>query len=209
MSYKSIITALKGGAGSGNFGHSGRPGHIGGSASARVWAGVQQEAGNVKLSKLDAGAAGEQLAMRVLSEQYGVPFKTLNVGINNAPIDVGGDHTAVEVKTGMATNGPSAQHWRATIGQPGKAETELLKSMSVEDKRALNQYKYEQIMRRKNDMLAELTKIAGSEVKPITVGVILSPDGKRGDVYIIPGFHLRLPWKDYATDEYHAGTYDL
>lgn len=209
MSFKSIIIALKGGTGSGNFGHEGRPGKIGGSASARVWTGTQQEAGDVKLSKLDVGAAGEQLAMRVLSEQYGVPFKTLNVGINNAPIDVGGDHTAVEVKTGMSTNGPTAQHWRATIGQPGKAETELLKKMSAEDKRALNQYKYEQIMKRKNDMLAELTQIAGSEVKPVTVGVILSPDGKRGDVYIIPGFHLRLPWKDYATDEYHAGTYDI
>lgn len=33
MSFQSLITALKGGPGSGNFGHSGRPGKIGGSSS--------------------------------------------------------------------------------------------------------------------------------------------------------------------------------
>jgi hypothetical protein len=51
-----------------------------------------------------------------------VKFDTVNVGVNNAPIDVAGDHMAVEVKTGLASNGVKSQHWRATIGQPGKAE---------------------------------------------------------------------------------------
>lgn len=147
--------------------------------------------------------------MRVLSERFGVPFETLNVGINNAPIDVGGDHTAVEVKTGLATNGPTAQHWRAMISKPSKKEQALIDQMSPADKKAYFKYKDEQTMQRKQDMLKKLTEIAGSEVKPITVGVILSPDGKRGDVFIVPGFHLRLPWKDYATDDYFAGSYDV
>lgn len=218
VSYAAIIIALKGGAGSGNFNHAGVPGKVGGSApggghgsaSNRVWEGKQHAQAESKLSKLEVGHAGEKLAMQVLSEKMGVPFGTLNVGVNNAPIDVGGDHTAVEVKTGLATNGSTAQHWRATIGQPGKAEAELISQMSSEEKRQHNAYKYEQIMKRKNDMLAELTKQAGGEeVKPLTVGIILSADGKRGDVYMIPGFHLRLPWKDYATDEYYAGSYDV
>lgn len=218
MSYASIINVLryKGGAGSGNFGHAGRPGKLGGSAPGRVWSGVAHTASEARAAGSEAGHArlqtgqiGEQLAMRVLTEQFGVPFETLNVGINNAPIDVGGDHTAVEVKTGLATNGPTAQHWRAMISKPSKKEQELIAQMTKEEKKAYYKYKDEQTLRRKHDMLNRLTELAGGqEVKPITVGVILSADGKRGDVFIIPGFHTRLPWKDYATDEYFAGSYD-
>jgi len=39
--------------------------------------------------------------------------------------------------------------------------------------------------------------------------VILAPDGSKGDVFMVPDFHLRLPWKDYATDEYYVGTFDV
>lgn len=218
MSYLSLIIALKGGSGSGNFGHAGIPGKVGGSApgSGRVWQGAQHEVTASTLSgeaaghaRLNTGQVGEKLAMRVLSEKFGTPFETLNVGINNAPIDVGGDHTAVEVKTGMATNGPTAQHWRAMISKPSKKELELIAKMTKEEKREYNRYKDQQTLQRKNDMLQKLTEIAGNEVKPLTVGVILSADGKRGDMFIIPGFHTRLPWKDYATEEYFAGSYDV
>lgn len=219
MSFAMVLVALKGGAGSGNFHHAGVPGHVGGSApqgSGRVWSGKQHAAESSISSEAEAGHAklksgqiGEQLAMRVLSEKMGVPFGTLNVGINNAPIDVGGDHTAVEVKTGLATNGPTAQHWRAMISKPSKKEQALIDQMSKEDKKAYFKYKDQQTIQRKQEMLKKLTEIAGSEVKPITMGVILSADGKRGDVYMIPGFHLRLPWKDYATDEYFVGSYDV
>lgn len=216
MSYGQLIGALKGGAGSGHFDHSGRPGKIGGSAPARVWTGVAQAAQTDVVdnaaaghARLRTGQVGEQLAMRVLSERIGVPFQTLNVGINNAPIDVGGDHTAVEVKTGLASNGPTAQHWRAMISKPGKKEQELINQMTPAERKALNKYKEQQALQRKNEMLSELTEMAGAEVKPLTVGVILSPDGKRGDVFFIPGFHTRLPWKDYATDEYFVGSYAI
>lgn len=219
MSYYPLIIALKGGTGSGNFGHSGRPGKLGGSASVsggRVWQGTQHEAVASELSeeaaghaRLNTGQIGEKLVMRVLSEKYGVPFETLNVGINNAPIDIGGDHTAVEVKTGRATNGPTAQHWRAMISKPSKNELELIANMTKEEKREYNRYKDQQTLQRKNDMLQRLAEIAGSEVKPLTVGVILSADGKRGDMFVIPGFHTRLPWAKYATEEYFAGSYDV
>jgi len=209
------LVVSKGGPGSGHRGHRGRPGKRGGSlpgtggGTGRVWQGEQHAKPEKKLSKLQTGAIGEELAMGALEEKLGAKFSTLNNGVNNAPIDVGGNHHAIEVKTGLASNGRTAQHWRATIGQPGKKETELIKKMSKEEKRAHHTWKKQKILERKNTALREMEKMAGTEIKPATIGVILSPDGKRGDVYFIPGFHLRLPWKDYATKEYHIGTYDI
>lgn len=174
----------------------------------RVWQGQQVE-GKKTISKLETGELGERAAMMALEDVYGQPFETLNVGMNNAPIDVIGDHTAVEVKAGMSINGKTAQHWRATIGQPGKAEREALKQMTPKEKRAHNQRKSEAIIQRKAELLQQLGREAGSEIKGKTVGVILSPDGKRADVFMVDGFHLRLPWKKYATGDNYIGTYGL
>jgi hypothetical protein len=201
---------LKGGPGSGNFGHAGRPGKVGGSTTGnRVWAGQTLERAGERLSKLKTGEIGEKLAMKVLEDKFGASFSTLNAGLNNAPIDVAGDHTAVEVKTGLASVGKSAQHWRATIGQPGIAERELLKAMDAQEKRTYNEFKKQQIIQRKESMLDKMRQAAGAEVKPYTVGIILDPDGSKGDVFLIPGFHLYLSWNQYATDDYYVGTYDV
>lgn len=218
VAYDPNRRSIKGGPGSGNFGHAGRRGEIGGSAPSgagddgpppsRAWTGQQDEATG-GLSKLDTGAAGEKIAIAALSQILGLPFETVNVGINNAAFDVAGDSRAVEVKTGLATNSKSAQQWRATIGQPGKEETALLKQMTTEQKREHNTWKSQQILERKRKLLAKLSSEAGRELKPLTVGVILSGDGKRGDVFLVDGFHLRLGWSTYATDQYYAGTYDL
>ena len=204
---------VKGGAGSGNFGHAGRPGEVGGSAPTtatldRVWTGEQHE-GEATVNKLETGAIGEGIVMDVLSQLHDVPFGTVNVNVNNAPFDVSGDSLAVEVKTGLATNGKSAQHWRATIGQPGKAETELLKQMSAEEKRAHNERKMQAILDRKHALLQKMSEEAGREIHPMTMGLILSGDGTRADVFAFDGFHLRLPWNKYATDEHFLGTYDV
>lgn len=207
--YGNFVTAEKGGPGSGNFGHAGRPGEVGGSAPGeRVWQGERHEPTGKRLTRLEVGERGESIASMALSDRYGAEFVSLNQGINNAPIDLGGDHKAVEVKTGLATNSATAMHWRATIGQPGKAEAELLKSMSSKEKRDHNVYKRQQILKRKYDMLTAMSEMAGDDIEPLTVGIILSEDGTRGDVYEIPGFHQRLTWKDYATDKYYVGTYD-
>lgn len=180
----------------------------GSSSSQRVWGGEPVEPGTRQLTKLQVGELGEQLAMKVLSDKNGVPFTTLNKGINNAPIDVAGDHQAVEVKTGLASNGKTAQHWRATIGQPGKAETELIKQMSKQEKREHHDWKREQIIARKQNMLKEMSAVAGGEVKPVTVGIILHPDGSKGDVYRFDGFHQRIPWNKAAEMGEYLGTYD-
>jgi len=180
-----------------------------GSSAGKVWNGSSVEWSGKKLTKLQVGEIGEQMAMKALSEKFGTDFHTLNEGINNAPIDIGGDHRAVEVKTGLASNGKSAQHWRATIGQPGKAERDLIRQMTKEEKRAHNQYKQQQIMKRKQDMLDELSKAAGAEVKGMTVGIILHPDGKRGDMYSFEGFHSRIPWNKAEELGNYMGSYDV
>ena len=64
-------------------------------------------------------------------------------------------------------------------------------------------------MRRKHDLLARMGLEANKRIEPFTAGVILSGDGKRADVYLVPDFHLRLGWNRYATDEYWIGTVDL
>lgn len=207
-----LATRYKGGPGSGFHGHSGRPGKVGGSAagaSGRVWTGEAHPKApkESRLSRLKTGEIGEALAMRALEDAYGASFTTLNEGINNAPIDVAGDHRAVEVKAGLASNGPTAQYWRATVGQLGKNERSLVDAMTPDEKKTYYKWKNAQVLKRKNDMLAQMSKEAGAEIKPMTVGVILAPDGSRADVYAFPGFHLRMAWKQYATDEYHIGTY--
>lgn len=178
----------------------------GGSQSTRVWTG-KQESGTTTLTKLQSGAIGEKLVMQVLSEKYGEEFGTLNVGLNNAPIDVFGDHLAIEVKTGLSTN--TMKEWRATIGEPGKAEKARLKQMTPEEKSRHNERKKQEILRRKTELLGRLSEAEGKPIKGATVGVILSPDGKRGDVYMVDDFHLRLTWSKYASDEYYLGTFDV
>lgn len=174
-----------------------------------VWQGKQQAKGSKKLSKLETGDIGEKVAMQALQDKLKVPFDTINIGINNAPIDVAGDHMAIEVKTGLASNGLSAQRWRATIGEPGKREKELLKKMDKDEKRAHNNWKKEKILERKNDMIKKMTKEAGEEIKPFTVANILSSDGKSIDVFMFPGFHLTASWKQFATEENRLGSFDI
>lgn len=201
---------LKGGPGSGHHGHSGRPGKVGGSSGGgKVWGGSQEQFDGEKVSKLQTGEIGEQLAETMLEEQFGVEFRTLNEGINNAPIDVAGDHMAVEVKTGLTTNGATAQHWRATLGQFGKGERERVSKLSKPEKKEYLAFRRQQIMERKYSTVAKMSNMLGEPVKPFTVGVILTPDGSKGDVFMVPDFHLRLTWKNYATDEFYIGTYDV
>lgn len=212
---------LKGGKGSGNFGHAGRPGKIGGSAPAmgrgvsggklppgkRVWQGQKYDQPR-QLTNIQTGNIGEEMAAKAMEDHLGVEFSGLNIGRTNAPVDIAGDHHAIEVKAGPASNGRSAQHWRATIATETPNERKLVRQMSKEEKRAYNQYKQQQVFERKNAMVAEMSKMAGTEIKPATVGVILTPDGKRGDVFLFDGFHARIGWNKTDTGTY-LGTYEI
>lgn len=213
---------FKGGPGSGNFDHAGRPGKVGGSApdtmghgvtggfvpkKNRVWQGKKHEQKR-QLTNIQTGNIGEEMAAKALQDKLGTEFSTLNQGITNAPIDIAGDHTAVEVKAGPASNGRSAQHWRATIATEGKKERELVRMMSKTEKREYNRYKQQQVFERKEKLVREMSELAGASIKPATVGVILTPDGKRGDVFYFEGFHARIGWNKAHEGEY-LGTYEI
>lgn len=213
---------FKGGKGSGNFDHAGRTGKVGGSAprvmgqgvsggwvqkELRVWQGQQHEQQR-QLTNIQTGNIGEEMAARAMKDKLGDEFVTLNKGITNAPIDIAGDHHAIEVKAGPASNGKSAQHWRATIATEGKKERELVQAMSAAERREYNQYKQQQVFERKFAMLDEMSRIAGSDIKPATVGVILTPDGKTGDVFFFEGFHARIGWNQIEESNY-VGTYTI
>ena len=118
----------------------------------------------MKLPKLGAGELGEKIALDYIRDKLKLPnADTLHLkAANNFPVNLIGDHELIEVKTGLASNGKSAQQWRATIGQPGKEETERLRSMSSEEKRALNQRKSDAIMQRKRRRCASSRRNSAS-----------------------------------------------
>ena len=174
---------------------------------SKVWTGKQ--APKSRLSKLDTGTIGEKLARKALSRHFGKGFEALNIEKPNAAVDMGNKIIAVEIKTGLSSNSKSAQHWRSTIGEPGNTEKGLLSGMSDGVKDSHNRRKDKKILERKRNLINRMSSRDSRRVKSYTVGIILSPGGSRGDVFLIPGFHLRLGWNKYATDEYYIGTYKV
>ena len=162
-----------------------------------------------KLPKLGAGELGEKIALDYIRDKLKLPnADTLHLKTaNHFPVDLIGDHELIEVKTGLASNGKSAQHWRATIGQPGKEETKWLRTASPEAKRAWNQRKADAIMERKQKVLREFSKKLGKQVRGRTVALILNPDKKLADVYVFKGFHHRIPWNGPQAHAGYAATY--
>lgn len=181
--------------------------------ASRVWQGKQMEWEGDKLSKLQTGELGEQIAMQALEDVYGVPFDTLNVGVNNAPIDVFGNHQAIEVKTGLASNSRGSHRWRSTIGEPGKIEKTMMKAllaeMSPADKRAYNKRKNQVILDRKHNMVNQMTEESGEVISGRMVGLIMQPDGHKADVFVVDGFHLSLTWRRAAIESNYVGTYEV
>src|SRR5262249_21269479 len=84
------------------------------------------------LSKLETGALGERIAIAFLQNRGFKDARPLNTSTNNYAVDMVADHEAIEVKTGLVSNGTTAQHWRSTIGQPGNKEMAWLKKASPE-----------------------------------------------------------------------------
>ncbi len=159
------------------------------------------------MSKLATGELGENLIINYLRQQGMTDARHLNAKITNFPVDLVQDHGAIEVKTGLASNGKTAQQWRATIGQPGKEETEELKHMSPEDKRAHNQLKQEAILERKTKAINQLSKELGHKVKGSTMTTIINPDTKTVDIYRFQGFHLRIPWNSPEAKKAYIGSF--
>lgn len=159
------------------------------------------------ISKQTAGAIGEHVAVAYLKSE-GVPDAApLNLQTNNFPVDLIGDHILVEVKTGLISNQKGAQHWRATIGQPGKKETEWLKTASKEEKAAWNKRKNNEILARKHKVLDDMTKKYGTPIKAKTLTTIINPDNHTADVYLFDGFHSAIRWNSDEAKKAFVGTF--
>ncbi len=159
-----------------------------------------------KLSKQDAGKIGEGIIIAWLKYKGMADARQMNLDRNNFPIDLIQDHETIEAKTGNAGNGASAQQWRLTIGQPGKAETEWLKTASAEDKAAWNKKKQSAIHERKQAVLDKLGKEMGHKIKSATMTVILNPDTKTADVYKFEGWHDRIAWNSDQAKKAYVGS---
>lgn len=175
----------------------------------RVWQGQQYARPDQPLTKAQQGELGELIAMEALEDKYGVGFEGLNVGRNNAPLDVKGDHLGVEVKAGMAYNGRTSRSWNSKLGGERSKQKERLAALSEEDRKAFRQEKRSRILVRKRAMLEELSMETGERFTGKMVGVIMTPDGRSGDVFEVDGFHFHLGWGANATNQNYLGTYNV
>lgn len=172
----------------------------------RAWDGEQRKL-RTRLSKLETGQVGELVAIEFL-RKHGLPdARAMNLDRNNYPIDLLGDHRAIEVKAGLASNGRSAQQWRATIGQPGPAEQRWLRTASAAKKAAWNERKQREIIKRKERAAREVSRRTGRNVRGMTVAVILDPDRRIADVYRFDGFHSRIAWSSEQARKGYVGSY--
>lgn len=180
------------------------------SPEMRVWQGQQHEKPDNPLTKLQQGELGERIATKALSDKYGVAFEGLNVGRNNAALDVKGDHLGVEVKAGMGYNGERSRSWRSKLGEAGPLQKKRLAGLPPEQRKAEFALKRTEILNRKADMLQQLSSEAGGErFTGKMVGVIMAPDGRSADAFEVDGFHLYLGWGRHARSENYLGTYEV
>jgi len=178
-----------------------KEGESGGGKDKKVFSG-QQVNTRTKLSKLETDKLGERVVLDYMRANGIKDARSANVKGNNYPVDIVGDHLAIELKSGLVSNGPSAQHWRATIGQPSKTEAAWLAKASAGAKAAHNEEKAQAIIDRKNAAVRELAKATGTKLAGMTVAVIINPDTKAMDLYAFKGFHARIGWK---SDQAKAG----
>ena len=83
------------------------------------------------MSHAQVGKLGEKIVLAYLKSHGHSDARAVNAAHGNFAVDLVQDHAAVEVKTGLASNGKSAQQWRATIGQPGPKETTSQRLISL------------------------------------------------------------------------------
>lgn len=174
-------------------------------AKGRVWGG-RAVATRTAMAKPELGAVGERIATAYLRSHGVGDARPLHMqSSSNFPLDLVGDHKAIEVKTGIASSGTA--RWRVTIGQPGKAEAAWLKTAGAEEKAAWNAAKIDAAISRKTAVVADLSQRAGTQIKPVTIGVILNPDTKTVDVHVFDGFHASIGWNSAQAKSAYVGSF--
>lgn len=175
-------------------------------SSTRAWDGEQVDLEH-GMSKLELGRLGEGVAAEYLKQAGYKDVRTANVERNNAPVDIAHRGGLVEVKTGIVSNGRSAQQWRATIGQPAAKEAAWLRTASADDKREHNAQKAQAIIDRKQSAIAAYSKEIGHKAKGETVALLVNPDSKTVDVHVFDGFHSRIGWSSQQAKDGYVGSF--
>jgi len=160
------------------------------------------------LDKLATGEIGERIVLALLQKtDTNVAILNGNGNGNNNPVDLISDQSAVEVKTGLASNGASAQHWRSTLGEPGPTEAAKLADMTPEDRAAWNNARAKLALDRKRAFIQMWRRANGVPVIPLTFGVILDPDAQVADVYKFADFHARIGWNSDQAQAAYIGSF--
>lgn len=156
---------------------------------------------SMRLTKLETDAEGMRIALAFLRNIGFKNARPANTKGNNFPVDIFADHRAVELKSGQVSNTKGAQQFRVTLGQPGKAETELLKRMSSEEKLAHNAAKMAEAMRRKFAVAEQ------HGMRTQTMTVLFNPDTKHADIFMFEGYHKRIGWNSEQMKEGYVGSF--
>jgi hypothetical protein len=159
----------------------------------RLYTGKPAPVENI-LTRDQTGHLAENIVTAYLRSKGLRDTRTLNVGKNNAPVDLVQDFRAIEVKGGQVSNTKGAQQWRASVGEVGEKEKGLLKVMPPEAKSILNAIKLDMVIQRKENAVKQLTQELKRPVKGETYTVILNPDTHRADIYRFDGFHKVMGW---------------
>ena len=175
-------------------------------ATTRAFEGQPKETRST-LNKLETGQIGESVVLEHLRKHGFKEAGALNTKNNNFPIDLVAGNTLFEVKSGLVSNGKSAQQWRATIGQPGPTETAWLKTAGAEEKAAFNAAKKQACLDRKWEAKREYEKLTGMKAQAKTVTTIIDPDTNTVDVYMFDGFHSRIAWGSPEAKAAYVGSY--
>lgn len=176
--------------------------------SERAFNGQPKPLKNKPAKNVTGTVIGERVALSYLREHRGMKdARPANDEQANYAVDVVGDHAAFEIKAGLVSNGKSAQHWRATIGEPGVKEKAQLAAMTPEQKRAHNDRKEQLIIQRKQAALEKYAAETGVPVKAKTLTMVLDTDKKVADVFEFDGFHIRIPWNSDKAKSAYVGSY--
>lgn len=175
-------------------------------APARAYTGKPIPVAN-KPSKLEVGDIGERIVAEHLQKQGLTDVRRLSVEeAQNFPVDLMADHQVIEVKTGLVSNGRSAQQWRATAGQPGPSEAAWLKKASPVEKAAWNTQKNKMAIERKQKVLEQKRQELGLPLQGKTYALILNPNTRRADLFVIDGFHQRIGWNTPTARQSYVAT---
>ena len=153
------------------------------------------------ISKIETGKIGEALASRLTGA------RKMNGKWNNFPIDLVRGDTVYEVKTGLASNRTDAQKWRLTIGEPGKKESEWLKTASENARAKWNERKAAMIRERKMAVMRDLSRRLGRPIRSKTMTFIINPDKRTADMFEFDGFHPIIRWRSPQTAKAYKGSF--